>query len=91
MTNPTQTQQIRSAAYRQSDGFVEAYIDGASDGSTTFTYGTEQAHTLIGLGAEGNKVNKFNGRIQEVVYYETDQINNQDGIHDNINTFYNIY
>jgi hypothetical protein len=91
MTNPTQTQQIRSAAYRSSDGFIEAYIDGASDANTTITYGTEQAHTLIGLGMTGNKSNRFNGRIQEVIYYETDQVSNQDAIHDNMNDFYSVF
>lgn len=91
MTNPTQTQQIRSAAYRSSDGFIEAYIDGASDGNTTISYGTEQAHTLMGLGMTGNKSNRFNGRIQEVVYYETDQVSNQDAIHDNMNDFYSVF
>ena len=60
-----------------------------NDGVTTYTgdAGTSsftELRLMSGLGG-------FNGNVQEIIIYKSDQSSNRTGIEDNINDYYNIY
>ena len=60
-----------------------------NDGGTTYTgdTGTSTFTELRLLGGVGG----FNGNVQEIIIYKSDQSSNRTGIEDNINDYYNIY
>ena len=60
-----------------------------NDGGTTYTgdAGTSTFAELRLLGGVGG----FNGNVQEIIIYKSDQSSNRTGIEDNINDYYNIY
>jgi len=91
MTDATANQEIRSYTYNSSTGAYTGFIDGASDTSGTFSYGTLRTHTLVGLGSMGNYSAQYKGYIQEVFYFLDDYSNDNADIHDALNAYYAAY
>lgn len=69
-----------------------AFIDGSQSGvSEVVTVNTETSlYSYIGSRADGTAA-FFNGKIQELITYKSDQSANRTGIQTNINDFYSIY
>jgi len=82
----TTTQQLLTADFDTASSFL--YKDGAQ--IISGDVGTRNIDS-IRIGANKNGIQVFNGRMQEVVFYTSDESDNRTGIEDNINTFYDIY
>jgi len=69
-----------------------AFIDGSQSGSSqAVTVNTETSlYSYIGSRADGLAA-FFNGKIQELITYKSDQSANRTGIETNINDYYDIY
>jgi len=76
---------------KNSSGLVSAYMNGSFSASASPTINVEQGNTT----AFGTRVDFgtsfYNGLLQEVITYKTDNSANRTGIETNINDFYNIY
>jgi hypothetical protein len=70
-------------------GNMTAFLNGSSVGSVALDSGVGGSFTE-GIGGV-NGANFFDGFIQEIVIYDSDQSANRTGIESNINTHYSIY
>jgi hypothetical protein len=72
---------------------ISLHVNGASKTQATTTSTT--INTGTGDSAIGGSLHvgtaRFEGVIQELVFYSSDQTSNRTGIESNINTFYDIY
>ena len=68
---------------------TEAWLDGTSKG-TASSVDAYQALTSGGIGSVSGS-SEFNGKIKEVIIYDSDQSANRAGIEANINGRYSIY
>ena len=69
----------------------QAYLDGAASGSAaTATVNTETSlYSYIGTRADATSA-FFNGKLQELITYKTNESTNRTNIETNIATFYDI-
>ena len=76
---------------KNSSGLVSAYMNGSLSASATPTINVEQGNTTA-FGTRADFTTSFyNGLLQEVITYKTDNSTNRTGIETNINDFYSIY
>jgi len=80
---------LHTAIAGTTQGNWQAFLNGNSLGSQTLQTGIDTSYT-DGIGAL-NGANFFNGLMQEIVVYGSDQSSNRTGIETNINDYYNIY
>ena len=79
------------SAYRKSGVEVKAYVNNTQDGSTMSSDSSTMANTTLYLGSRGGNSYLYEGTMQEILIYNTDQSANHSNINGNINTFYSIY
>jgi len=76
---------------KNSSGLVSAYMNGSLSASVSPTINVEQANTTA-FGSRADFTTAFyNGLLQEVITYKTDNSANRTGIETNINNYYSIY
>lgn len=75
-------------SYIADNSTSQIFIDGTeeTDSPTSRSIGTA---TTIGAKGDGN--NPFNGAIQEVIFYDSNESSNRTAIETNINEYYSIY
>ena len=88
-------------AYTTSQQYLISIMNGASQGAhyidgTIGNKSPKDTSTSGGISASSLKLGSnggshFNGKIQEMVFYFSDESSNRTGIETNINDFYNIY
>ena len=72
---------------------LNAYTNGVLADTVTGSIGSFDSGNDLYIGANVNGANSqiFNGTIQEIALYPSDQSANRTGIEANINDYYNIY
>jgi hypothetical protein len=80
---------LHTAIAGTTQGNWQAFLNGNSLGTQTLQTGIDTNFT-DGIGAL-NGANFFNGLMQEIVVYDSDQSDNRTGIETNINDYYTIY
>jgi hypothetical protein len=68
-------------------GSAEAFLNSTSLGTATLSSGINATDGIMNL----NNAFYANGKVQEVIVYDSDQSSNRTGIEDNINDYYDIY
>jgi len=68
-------------------GSVEAFLNSTSLGTATLSSGINATDGIMNL----NNTLHANGKVQEVIVYDSDKSTNRTGIEDNINDYYDIY
>ena len=76
---------------KNSSGLVSAYMNGSLSASQSPLINIEQANTTAFGSRADFSTSFYNGLLQEVITYKTDNSANRTGIESNINNFYNIY
>jgi len=66
----------------------QLFIDGTEETANVVSRSTGSATTI---GAKGDGNNPFNGKMQEVIFYDSDESSNRSGIESNINTHFSIF
>jgi len=66
----------------------QMFIDGTAE---TDVVGSRNNYATTTIGARGDGLYNFNGKMQEVIFYDSDETNNRTGIETNINNYFNIY
>lgn len=81
---------------------IDIYLDGSSDLSSTFTTATG-ARNIGGVNDSSNTIgvrtrdggqpdaNFFEGTIQEIIFYDSDESSNRSSIETDINNFYSVF
>jgi len=64
------------------------FIDGTEE---TDVVGSRNNLPTTTIGARGDGLNNFNGKMQEVIFYDSDESTNRTGIETDINDYYSIY
>lgn len=89
----TANTQIQISAYATATGTIEAFDNGTTNGSSSYT-GTLKtgSHELaIGSNVHGaTPAAYFTGHIQEVILWDGDQPSNRSAIESNVDTYYSI-
>lgn len=76
---------------KNSSGLVSAYMNGSQSAAQSPTINVEQGNTTA-FGSRADFTTSFyNGLLQEVITYKSDNSANRTGIETNINDFYSIY
>ena len=65
----------------------QMFIDGTEE---TDVVGSRYSYPSS-IGARGDGLYNFNGKMQEVIFYDSDETSNRTGIESNINDYYDIY
>lgn len=89
---------VGDSTFTATDQTLVSYIADNTAGQM-FVDGTEEtdavesrtAGVATTIGARGDGAHPFNGAIQEVIFFDSDQSANRTGIEANINNFYSIY
>jgi hypothetical protein len=76
--------------YRLPATLSTTYINNNVEG-TIYPDSTNRGNSTLYLGSRGGNSYLFDGNVQEMVIYTTDQSANHSNINGNINTFYSIY
>jgi hypothetical protein len=93
------SQYLQSSIISYADSDLRQYVNGILDGENlnfqtdgnTDATNSENLNSLdITIGSLGT-ANYYNGFLQEMIIYTSDQSSNRTGIEDNINSHYNIY
>ena len=84
-------QNLASSLFSQTE--LNSYTNGVLVGTDTGSIGSFDSGNDLYIGANVNGANSqiFDGTIQEIVLYPSDQSANRTGIEANINDYYNIY
>jgi len=94
------TQYLRASEFSFASSDLHQYLNGnldgtstsfQTDGNTSDTDSLNSAGANITIGTLGGTANKYNGTIQELVIYTSDQSSNRHKIESNINTYFDIY
>jgi hypothetical protein len=93
---PTGSAQINNiqklfSFYRKSNVEAKAYVNNTQDGTTMTPNSSTIANTSLYLGSRAGSAYFYEGTMQEILIYNTDQSANHSNINGNINTFYSIY
>jgi hypothetical protein len=83
----TSTDQIL-VSYLADNATGQMFIDGTEE---TDVVGSRNNSPTTTIGARGDGLYNFNGKMQEVIFYDSDEASNRTGIEDNINDYYSIY
>jgi len=75
-------------SYLADNATSQMFIDGTAE---TDVVGSRNNYAVTTIGARGDGLNNFNGKMQEVIFYDSDETSNRTGIETNINDFYDIY
>jgi len=75
-------------SYLADNATGQMFIDGTAE---TDVVGSRNNLNQTTIGARGDGLNNFLGKIQEVIFYDSDESSNRTDIEDNINDFYSIY
>jgi hypothetical protein len=75
-------------AYLADNATGHMFIDGTEE---TDIVDCRHNGSITTIGARGDGQNNFNGKMQEVIFYDSDETSNRTGIETNINDFYSIY
>lgn len=75
-------------SYLADNATSQMFIDGTAE---TDVVGSRNNYAVTTIGARGDGLNNFNGKMQEVIFYDSDETSNRTGIETNINDFYSIY
>jgi hypothetical protein len=75
-------------SYLADNATGQMFIDGTEE---TDVVGSRNNFITTTIGARGDGLNNFLGKIQEVIFYDSDETSNRTGIESNINDYYNIY
>jgi len=75
-------------SYLADNATGQMFIDGTEE---TDVVGSRNNFITTTIGARGDGLNNFLGKIQEVIFYDSDETSNRTGIETNINDYYNIY
>ena len=68
------------------------FVDGVQEATASVTAAADTSANLeVGSSTGVSSTIFYNGRMQEVVVYDSDQSTNRSGIETNINDFYSIY
>ena len=89
----TNNQFLVFAGRQSSSDTVYGSIDGGAQLADT-SYPSSSWNTAtakIHIGARGGTSLQWDGKVQEVIYYESDELANRTDIETNINTFYSIF
>ena len=86
---PTQDYTLLSTLSYGNNGYT--FVDGVQEATASVTPAADTSANLEIGSALSVSTTLFNGRMQEVVVYDSDQSANISGIHTNINDFYSIY
>ena len=82
-------------AYYMSVGsgqFLKYYRNGTQTANiSTSGLTSTSGNTFVLIGRQENEFDEYNGRIQEIIIYNTDQTANRTAIESNVNTYYSIY
>ena len=82
-------------AYYMSVGsgqFLKYYRNGTQTANiSTSGLTSTSGNTFVLIGRQENDFDEYNGRIQEIIIYNTDQTANRTAIESNVNTYYSIY
>lgn len=86
----TQNYTLLSSLSYGNNGYT--FVDGVQEATASITPAADTSATLqIARGTAVAPSTAYDGRIQEVVIYDSDQSSNISGIHTNINDYYSIY
>ena len=75
-------------SYLADNATGQMFIDGTQE---TDAVGSRNNFATTTIGARGDGVNNFLGKIQEVIFYDSDESSNRTGIETDINDYYSIY
>lgn len=75
-------------SYLADNATGQMFIDGIQE---TDVVGSRNNFNATTIGARGDGLNNFFGKIQEVIFYDSDETSNRTGIQTNINDYYDIY
>lgn len=75
-------------SYFADNSTSEIYVDTTQK---TLSVLSRSGGTDTAIGSRADNQNYFDGKIQEVIFYDTDESTNRSGIETNINDFYSIY
>ena len=82
-------------AYYMSVGsgqFLKYYRNGTQTANiSTSGLTSTSGNTFVLIGRQEDDFDEYNGRIQEIIIYNTDQTANRTAIESNVNTYYSIY
>ena len=67
------------------------YLNNTSMTGTTQCRSTSSPLSQLVLGSSGNSSFPFTGKLSDVIFYDSDESSNLNGINTNINDFYSIY
>jgi len=93
---PTGSAQINNlqklfSFYRKSNIEAKAYVNNTQDGATLTPNSSTIGSSTLYLGSRSGTAYLYEGTMQEVLIFNTDQSANHSNINGNINTFYSIY
>jgi len=83
------TNQILLSSFIDSSKNMAAYDNGATGGTDTYV-GSVTASNGLTIGSQAG-LTYLNGKVQEVILYNSNQSANRTAIETNINNFYNVY
>jgi len=75
-------------SYLADNATAQMFIDGTEE---TDVVGSRNNLNQTTIGARGDGLNNFLGKMQEAIFYDSDETSNRTGIEDNINDYYSIY
>ena len=75
-------------SYLADNATGQMFIDGTQE---TDVVGSRNNSPTTTIGARGDGLYNFNGKMQEVIFYDSDESSNRTGIESNINDYYSIY
>jgi hypothetical protein len=75
-------------SYLADNATGQMFIDGTEE---TDSVGCRYHSGQTVIGARGDGLYNFNGKMQEVIFYDSDESSNRTGIETNINDYYDIY
>ena len=88
--NSLNNQYLQFSAINSSSS-ISLSVNGNNIIQTNLDIATPTTNNSIGIGGNGTATNLFEGTLQEIVLYPSDQSTNRANIESNINNHYNIY
>jgi|TARA_R100000482_G_scaffold123224_1_gene72721 hypothetical protein len=89
----TTNTQIQISAYATATGTIEAFDNGTTNGSSSYTGTLKTGSHELAIGSNVHGATPaafFTGHIQEVILFDGDQPSNRSSIESDVDTYYNI-
>ncbi len=89
----TANTQIQISAYATATGTIEAFDNGTTNGSSSYTGTLKTGSHELAIGSNVHGATPaafFTGHIQEVILFDGDQPSNRSSIESDVDTYYNI-